>query len=54
MLKVTFFKKYQIKEGRKMVQRESTWTEEIKDEASARLRAMALNWTIVSMELVRQ
>lgn len=50
MLKVTFKKSYQIKEGRKWVTKTSQWVEGIKTEADAKLRAMALNWEIVKME----
>lgn len=50
MLKVTFRKTYQVKDGRKMVSKTSEWTEEIKTEADAKLRAMALNWEIVCIE----
>lgn len=52
MLKVTFKAVYKVKIGRKYVEKTSTWTEDIKDEGSARLRAMALNLEIVSMETV--
>jgi hypothetical protein len=49
MLKVTFKKQYQVKEGRKWVSKISEWDEFIKNEADAKLRAMALNWEIVKM-----
>ena len=52
MLKVTFKKTYQVKEGRKMAFKTSQWEELIKNEADAKLRAMALNWEIVKMEVV--
>jgi hypothetical protein len=50
MIKVTFKKSYQIKEGRKWVIKVSEWEEVIKTEADAKLRAMALNWEIVKIE----
>lgn len=52
MLKVTFKKQYKVKEGRKWVLKVSQWDETIKTEDDARLRAMALNWEIVTMEAV--
>ena len=52
MLNVTFKSTYQVKQGRKMVAKTSEWVEQIQDEASARLRAMALNWQIVNIEVV--
>lgn len=52
MIKVTFRKIYQIKEGRKIITKESQWSENIKNESDARLRAMALGWEIVKMENV--
>lgn len=51
MLKVTYKKTYQVKEGRKMVNKTSQWEEFIKTEADAKLRAMALNWEIVKVEV---
>lgn len=50
MLKVTFKSEYKVKENRKWVTKISEWTEEIKTEADARLRALALNWQIVKIE----
>ena len=50
MFKVTFEKSYQIKKGRKLVTKVSRWEEIIKTEADARLRAMALNWSIIRIE----
>lgn len=52
MFKVTYKAQYQVKEKRKLVNKVSIWTEDVKSEADARLRAMALNWTIVSLEKV--
>ena len=52
MLKVTYKKSYQVKEGRKWITKVSEWDETIKTEADAKLRAMALNWEIVKMEVV--
>lgn len=52
MIKVTFRSEYKVKQGRKMVYKISEWTEEIKTEADAKLRAMALNWQIVKIEAV--
>lgn len=50
MVKVTYRSAYQVKQGRKMVQKVSEWTETAPDAAAAKLRAMALNWQIVKME----
>jgi hypothetical protein len=50
MLKVTFSTQYKVKEKRKWVEKTSYIVENIKDESSARLRAMALNWSIVKIE----
>lgn len=52
MLKVTYRAQYPVKQGRKMVQKVSEWTEYVKTEADAKLRAMALNWEIVKLEVV--
>jgi len=35
-----------------MVQKVSEWTEYVKTESDAKLRAMALNWEIVKLEVV--
>lgn len=51
-MKVTYRATYKVKQGRKMVEKVSEWTEEIKTEADARLRALALNWQIVKLETV--
>lgn len=51
MLTVTFRSEYKVKQGRKWVSKVSEWTEQIKTESDARLRAMALNWQIVKMEV---
>lgn len=50
MKRVTFKKVWTKKEGRKLVTVISEWTEEVKTEADAKLRAMALNWDIVKIE----
>lgn len=52
MVKVTYRSSYKVKQGRKWVDKVSEWQESIKDESSAKLRAMALNWQIVKMEAV--
>lgn len=52
MLKITFESSYKVKEDRKWVKKTSQWDELIKDEASARLRALALNWTIIKIEKI--
>ena len=52
MIKVTYQAQYQVKQGRRWVSKISTWTEEVKTESDAKLRAMALSWTIISMEKV--
>lgn len=46
-LKVTYESKYKVKEGRKWVTKVSQFEEMHRSEADARLRALALNWTIV-------
>ena len=50
MYKVTFEASYQVKEGHKWISKVSRWDEIIKTEADARLRAMALNWSIIRIE----
>ena len=50
MFIVTFKSNYKVKEGRKWVNKTSTWDERIKTEDDAKLRAMALNWQIIKME----
>lgn len=50
MIKVTFQSTYKVKEGRKWVEKTSVWSEVVKTESDAKLRAMALSWTILSME----
>jgi hypothetical protein len=52
MVQVTYRSAYKVKQGRKTIQKVSEWTEQAPDEASAKLRAMALNWQIVKMEVV--
>jgi hypothetical protein len=52
MLKVTFQSQYQTKQGRKKVTKISQWEEIIKTEADAKLRAMALNWQIIKIEVL--
>lgn len=52
MLKVTFETRYKVKQGHKMVEKRSTIVEDHKNEADARLRALALNWTVVSVEVL--
>ena len=49
MLRVIFRSTYKVKQGRKWVEKSSTWEEYIKDENSAKLRALALNWEIVEI-----
>ena len=50
MFKVTFRSEYQVKQGRKWVTKIPEWTENIKSESDAKLRAMALNWLIIRIE----
>lgn len=52
MFIVTFEANYKVKEGRKWVNKTSTWDERIKTEDDAKLRAMALNWQIIKMEKI--
>lgn len=52
MFKVTFTKTVQVKQGRKMVSKTFENTEIHKSEADYRLRAMALNLQIKSVEAV--
>lgn len=50
MFKVTYKSIYKVKSGRKWAEKSSQWEETIKDESSAKLRALALNWHIVSIK----
>jgi len=50
MFKVTFQSQVKVKEGRKWVTKTFTNVEEHTSEANYRLRALALNWSIVSVE----
>ena len=52
MFKVTFKSNYKVKSGRKWVEKTSVWSENINTESDAKLRAIALNWIIISMERV--
>lgn len=62
MLKVTYKSSFKVKEGRKWVEKGSQWDEVIEQssqfptiesmKAGAKLRALALNWQIVKMEVV--
>lgn len=52
MLKVTFQSTVKVKQGRKLITKTFQNVEEHKTEADAKLRAMALNWQIVSIETV--
>ena len=52
MLKVTFKSTYKVKEGRYWITKTSEWTEEIRSESDAKLRAMALNWQIIKIEAI--
>jgi hypothetical protein len=52
MFKVTFTKTVQVKQGRKMVSKTYENVETHTSEANYRLRAMALNWQIKSVEAV--
>lgn len=51
MFKVTFKSTCKVKEGRKWVLKSFEWVEFIKTESDAKLRAMALNWQIVRIEI---
>lgn len=51
MIKVTFGATYRVKEGKRWVEKTSQWVETIDNEASAKLRALALNWYIIKIEL---
>lgn len=51
MVKVTFKAECEVKEGRKWVKKSFEFTETHKTEVDARLRALALNWHIVSVEV---
>lgn len=52
-MKVTYRAEYKVKQGRKWINKISEFTEEVKTEADARLRALALNWIIVKIETVK-
>lgn len=53
MKKVTFKTQCKVKEGRKWVTKEFEVVEFTSaDEQSIRLRAMALNWTLVKIEVM--
>ena len=51
-IKVTFKSVYKAKEGRKWVQKESLIVETMSAVADYKLRALALNWQIVSVEVL--
>lgn len=51
VVKVVFKAECEVKEGRKWVKKSFEFTETHKTEADARLRALALNWHIVSVEV---
>lgn len=50
MKTVTFKTYYKVKEGRKWVEKSSEIVEQVKTEADAKLRALALNWIIIKIE----
>ncbi|MEZ0208842.1 MAG: hypothetical protein ACAH17_01540 [Candidatus Paceibacterota bacterium] len=49
-IKVTFKSVYKAKEGRKWVEKTSLIVETMNATADYKLRAMALNWQVVSVE----
>lgn len=51
-IKVTFKSNYKTKEGRKWVEKTSTIVETMDANADYKLRALALNWQVVSVEAV--
>ncbi len=54
MLVVTYQAETPVKQGRKWINKTQQWKEIIATEDAAKLRALALNWTIVSIEVVNE
>lgn len=49
MITFTFKSVYKVKQGRKMVEKSSTWDADFKSEFDGRLIASAMNWTILAI-----